>query len=66
MEGRHAVLPGGCFKTVRVQGAYVSDREVEALVKFMKEHGETEYIDSVEDAQKGSLVRLLFQGRAVC
>jgi S-DNA-T family DNA segregation ATPase FtsK/SpoIIIE len=52
-RGDMLFYPAGASKPVRVQGAYVSDREVEALVKFMKEHGETEYIDSVEDAQKG-------------
>lgn len=34
-------------KPVRVQGAFVSDSEVEAVVDFIKKHGETSYSDEV-------------------
>ena len=44
--------PSGAPKPVRIQGAFISDKEVENIVKFLKKDGETEYdagiIESIE------------------
>ena len=39
--------PIGCGKPIRVQGAFVSDEEREAIVGFIKEHGESDYSDDI-------------------
>ena len=45
-------LPMGASKPIRVQGAFVSDKEVEAIVDFVKTDFEAEYdediIESIE------------------
>jgi S-DNA-T family DNA segregation ATPase FtsK/SpoIIIE len=43
-------LPMGASKPVRVQGAYVSDEEIQAVVTFTKEQAEPEYQDGVTAA----------------
>ncbi|MCZ2807622.1 DNA translocase FtsK 4TM domain-containing protein [Modestobacter sp. VKM Ac-2983] len=40
-------LPIGAGKPIRVQGAYVSDAEIEAVVEFVKRQGEPEYREEV-------------------
>ena len=44
--------PSGAPKPVRIQGAFISDKEVENIVKFLKKDGETQYdediIESIE------------------
>jgi S-DNA-T family DNA segregation ATPase FtsK/SpoIIIE len=46
-------LPMGASKPVRVQGAYVSDEEIQALVTFVKEQAQPEYTDGVTTASAG-------------
>ena len=36
-------LPAGASKPVRIQGAFVSDREVEAIVDFVIEQQKAQY-----------------------
>jgi DNA segregation ATPase FtsK/SpoIIIE, S-DNA-T family len=43
-------LPMGASKPVRVQGAYVSDEEIHAVVTFSKEQAQPEYQDGVTTA----------------
>lgn len=54
-KGDMLYYPLGAAKPIRAQAAYVSDREVEAVVKFWKKHGEPDYVDVTEEKQ--SLVR---------
>ncbi|MCG0278340.1 MAG: DNA translocase FtsK [Thermanaeromonas sp.] len=42
-RGDMLFLPTGAAKPIRVQGAYVSDREVEDLVTYIKQQGRPEY-----------------------
>ena len=60
-KGDMLFYPQGLPKPLRVQGAFVSDSEVQAVVSFLKErNGETEYDSELEDkvsaaaAQQGS------------
>jgi S-DNA-T family DNA segregation ATPase FtsK/SpoIIIE len=46
-------LPMGASKPVRVQGAYVSDEEINAIVTFTKEQAQPEYTDGVTAATAG-------------
>ncbi|MBB3678343.1 FtsK/SpoIIIE family DNA translocase [Modestobacter versicolor] len=46
-------LPIGAGKPIRVQGAYVSDTEIEAVVEFVKRQGEPEYREEVFTAAAG-------------
>lgn len=54
-RGDMLFYPVGSTKPVRVQGAYISDKEVESLVKFLKEQGEAEYVESAQNAQEMQL-----------
>ncbi len=51
-KGDMLFYPSGAPKPVRIQGAFISDKEVENIVKFLKKDGETEYdagiIESIE------------------
>ncbi|MDD3242338.1 MAG: DNA translocase FtsK [Eubacteriales bacterium] len=56
--------PSGAIKPLRVQGAYVSDAEVERVVEFIKGQADGQYdadvlktIDKFEITQKGGTVR---------
>ena len=53
-KGDMLFYPTGTAKPVRVQGAYVSDKEVEDIVSFLKKDGEATYnsdiIESIEKA----------------
>ena len=40
-------LPMGAGKPIRVQGAFVSDTEIEAVVEFTKQQAEPEYREEV-------------------
>lgn len=55
-RGDMLYFPIGASKPHRVQGAFVSDEEVEAIVQFVKKQQEAEYneemIPSAQDAQK--------------
>jgi S-DNA-T family DNA segregation ATPase FtsK/SpoIIIE len=46
-------LPIGAGKPIRVQGAYVSDTEIEAVVEFTKRQAEPEYREEVFTAAAG-------------
>ena len=55
-KGDMLFYPAGAPKPVRVQGAFVSDAEVEKIVDFVKADGEPKYnediIESIENANK--------------
>jgi len=46
-HGDMLYMPVGTTKPVRVQGAYVSDREIEALVEYVKAQGRPTYAPDV-------------------
>lgn len=46
-RGDMLFLPAGAAKARRVQGAYITDREVEELVEFWKTQGAPEFLGSV-------------------
>ncbi|MEC3981975.1 FtsK/SpoIIIE family DNA translocase [Amycolatopsis sp. H20-H5] len=46
-------LPMGAGKPVRVQGAYVSDEEISAIVTFAKEQAQPDYTDGVTAQKAG-------------
>jgi S-DNA-T family DNA segregation ATPase FtsK/SpoIIIE len=54
-QGDMLYMAGG-GRITRVHGPFVSDREVEAVVKFLKEQGEPEYVEDVteEDEEPGA------------
>ena len=61
-KGDMLFYPSGAPKPVRIQGAFISDKEVENIVKFLKKDGETQYdeniIESIESSgapEKGEL-----------
>ena len=53
-KGDMLFYPTGVAKPIRVQGAFVSDKEVEKIVDFLKANGEVQYsediIESIEKA----------------
>ena len=55
-KGDMLFYPSGAPKPVRIQGAFVSDSEVEKIVDFLKANGEAKYsediIDSIENSSK--------------
>jgi len=55
-KGDMLFYPAGAPKPVRIQGAFVSDGEVEKIVDFLKANGEAKYsediIDSIENSNK--------------
>jgi len=44
-RGDMLFLPVGASKPIRIQGVYISDQEVEALVSYVKEQGKPEYLE---------------------
>ncbi|KAF1084596.1 DNA translocase SpoIIIE [Sporotomaculum syntrophicum] len=48
-RGDMLFYPVGASKPIRVQGAYLSDREVELLVRYWKQQSEPEYDPSIAD-----------------
>jgi len=52
-RGDMLFYPTGFPKPVRLQGAYVSDKEVEEVVKFLKEQGNPEYLDEIVNSDVG-------------
>ena len=48
-QGDMLFFPIGASKPIRVQGAYVSDKEVEKIVKFLKVQGVPEYENVLEE-----------------
>ena len=55
-KGDMLFYPAGATKPTRVQGAFVSDKEVEKIVDFIKANGEVKYnediIEQIENANK--------------
>ncbi|MCP3772861.1 DNA translocase FtsK [Paenibacillus sp. MZ04-78.2] len=55
-RGDMLYLPMGASKPVRVQGAFLSDQEVESVVGFVRTQGQAEYVEDmvphVEDKQE--------------
>ena len=55
-KGDMLFYPSGAPKPVRVQGAFVSDKEVEKIVDFIKSNGEASYsedvLEKIESANK--------------
>jgi S-DNA-T family DNA segregation ATPase FtsK/SpoIIIE len=55
-KGDMLFYPSGAAKPTRVQGAFVSDAEVEKIVSFVKANGEVKYnediLESIENANK--------------
>ena len=56
MKRRHVIFPAGAPKPSRVQGAFVSDDEVEKIVDFIKSNGTATYsediLESIENGNK--------------
>ena len=48
-KGDMLFYPSGAAKPVRVQGAFVSDKEVEKIVGFVKNNGEATYSEDILD-----------------
>ena len=48
-KGDMLFFPTGYPKPVRIQGAFISDKEVEKLVNFAKANGETTYRDDITE-----------------
>lgn len=48
-KGDMLYYPMGASKPTRAQGAWISDREIEALVEFWKQQGEPAYEENVEE-----------------
>jgi len=62
-KGDMLYLPIGLQKPKRLQGAFVSDKEVEAVVEFLKAHKQAEYDDDVfEIIDKGEFDEILKDG----
>lgn len=53
-KGDMLFYPSGAAKPVRVQGAFVSDKEVEKIVGFVKENGEATYSEDILDKIENS------------
>ncbi len=53
-KGDMLFYPSGSAKPVRVQGAFVSDKEVEKIVGFLKANGEVTYDDNIIDKIESS------------
>lgn len=49
-KGDMLYYPIGASKPTRAQGAWISDKEVEALVEFWKKQGEPDYQEDVQEA----------------
>jgi len=52
-HGDMLYMPVGTTKPIRVQGAYVSDREIEALVRYVKSQGRPRYAPDVLSQEEG-------------
>ncbi len=46
-KGDMLFYPSGAPKPIRIQGAFISDGEVENVVKFLKKDGETQYDENI-------------------
>ena len=50
-RGDMLYLPVGASKPVRVQGVFVSEAEVNAVVKFIKNQAQPDYVDEILDVE---------------
>lgn len=50
-KGDMLYSPVGSFKPLRVQGVYVSEKEVKAVVQFLKAQGAPTYVDAILDVE---------------
>lgn len=50
-KGDMLFYPMGASKPLRVQGAFISDAEIDKMTEFIKQQGEPEYDESVQKAQ---------------
>ena len=48
-KGDMLFYPTGAPKPVRIQGAFISDKEVEKIVNFVKANGQSEYRDDITE-----------------
>ncbi len=55
-RGDMLFYPVGSMKATRVQGAFVSDKEVESVVEFLKKTGEPEYDESMIEEVNSSVL----------
>lgn len=46
--------PIGAMKSIRAQGSFVSDKEAERIIDFVKKQAQPEYIDEIMDLKVGS------------
>ncbi len=53
-QGDMLFYPIGASKPVRVQGSFISERQVEQIVEFLKEQSDPEYKDTITTAGRGS------------
>lgn len=53
-KGDMLYFPIGANKPLRAQGAWISDKEVQAIVNFWKKQGEPVYEESVTEVAKGA------------
>ncbi|WP_084575509.1 FtsK/SpoIIIE family DNA translocase [Sporomusa malonica] len=54
-KGDMLFYPVGASKPLRVQGAFIADTEVEALVTYIKEQAEPEYTEGITTVETGSI-----------
>lgn len=53
-KGDMLFYPSGAPKPTRIQGAFVTDKEVEKLVEFLKSQGEVTYSDEIMEQIENS------------
>ncbi len=53
-KGDMLMMVSGSNKLVRVQGAYVSDRDVEKVTGFIKQNSEADYSDDIQKSIEGN------------
>lgn len=53
-QGDMLFFPVGTPKPIRVQGVYVSDKEVDEIVKFLRNQGTPQYEKSILEAEKST------------
>lgn len=53
-RGDMLFMPVGAPKPIRVQGAYISDREVEQIVNFLRKQGRPQYVEGITNVDPSS------------
>ena len=53
-KGDMLFAPMGASKPIRVQGAFISDSEIDSMVEFIKAQGQPHYDEAVQKAQSES------------